>query len=141
MRDMPNEKLRLLERPRRLFGRHFDAGAGLIVGNSFEIVGMGEETTQGGRKIRIILRQALKLLMYALVRFNRPAGLLGNESLRRMEPRQISGAPRRIIKGDLQNGLGFQKQSVGLAEELRRFRRHRSRPSRRISRMSGERSE
>jgi hypothetical protein len=34
---MPNENLRLLERLRRLFGRHFDAGAGLIVGNSFEI--------------------------------------------------------------------------------------------------------
>ena len=73
---MRDEALGRHQRAGRLLRRNLGAGSGLIVGNGFEIVGVGQKGSQLGREIHVVLCQALKFRMYALVRFDRSAGPL-----------------------------------------------------------------
>ncbi len=137
---MRDKALRLRKRLPRLFRGHFGARAGFVVGNGFQVVRVRQKYADFGDERRAILRQTLKFRVDAFVCFDGSASLLGNEGLRRVEPCQIGRAARRVVEANAQHGLGFLKQLLRLGEKLRRFRRHKSRPSRRISRINGDRS-
>lgn len=68
------------------------------------------------------------------------AGLLEDQGLRGMEHRQISAAPGIVAEPITQGGLGVDKALLRFFEIAAGLRRHRSRPSRLSSCMSGVRS-
>jgi hypothetical protein len=53
---------------------------------------------------------------------------------------KVSGSASRSKETDCENEVCLPEQFVGLSKEVPRFRRHKSMPSRRISRINGVRS-
>jgi hypothetical protein len=69
-----------------------------------------------------------------------PAGALEDEGLRGVKCSDISGTTCIFVKTCRKHGLASFKMVVGVLQKALGFRRHRSRPSRRISCIRGERS-
>ena len=93
-----------------------------------------------GRETRIVLGQPQKLFLHSPVRFKHFACAVEKKSLRRMESSEICVASSVFAKPDTEHRRRVFQKLTRFGEEAHCFRRHNSRPSRRISCMSGERS-
>lgn len=74
------------------------------------------------------------------MRLGVPSRARGDQSLRRMEGRQVRIARRVLGNARRENNPGARQAFPRLVEMAGSFGRHRSTPSRRISRISGVRS-
>jgi hypothetical protein len=117
--DTINETRRRFDSRRRAFRRNLGAGAFFVIGNALEVVGLRQKNPQIVLEVRIILK---------------------DESLRGVKSGEIGGASGILVETDAEHDSGALKMLPSLPKKPARFRRHRSIPSRRISRMSDERS-
>ncbi len=65
-----NESIASLQGRRRALGRNLGARTRLIIGNSLEIVSLGEEGSQPDRECRVSLGEAMQFGLYTFMRLN-----------------------------------------------------------------------
>lgn len=85
----------------------------------------------------VILGQPEKFRLHAGVGLENLAVALENQRLRRMKASEISGTACCLIKPHPEHRFGVLQKLARLGEKAGRLRGHRSKPSRRISYISG----
>jgi hypothetical protein len=95
--QLGDEALGHLNGLRRFFRRHFGAGAGLVVGNGFQVLGLREKRAQFWIEGASVFGEALKPSVDSVVSFCSPSVVLEDESLRSMESGEVSRGSRRVI--------------------------------------------
>ena len=104
------------------------------------LVGLRQKNPQIVLEARIILGQAEKFSLHAFMGLEHLADALKDESLRGVKSGEIGGASGILVETDAEHDSGALKMLPSLPKKPARFWRHRSIPSRLISRMSDERS-
>ena len=139
VRHPPHEPPGLHDRVRGPLRRYVGAGTSFVVRDRFEVVRRAQKSPQIEIEARIVLGEAPELALDPSVRFHELTGLLDDKGLRGMQPRQISRAAG-FVRPTIQHPHCLRQAYMGLVHEQRRFRLHKSIPSRRISIISGVRS-
>lgn len=115
-------------------------GSAVVISDGFEVIGFRKKSPLVWGKARIVLGQAEKFDLNAFMTFEHLAGALEDNGLRGVKCGELSGSPCIVVKTRRKHGLAPLKMVIGVLQKAFRFRGHRSRPSCRISCMSGERS-
>jgi hypothetical protein len=121
--------------------RHDRIRPEFVIANRFQIVCLWQEPPQVHVDARLIDGQSRKFRVCTLVRLRRLAGSLEDKRLARLVARQISRASGILRQMDREHRPRMIKGQARFCQIAFGLRRHRSRPSRRISCISGVRSQ
>jgi hypothetical protein len=140
LRDLVDELLGGVDRRAGAVERHVDLGSHPVIGNRLDVVSLGQELAQLATEPGLVSRQPGKLGMHALVGFGVSSRAFRDQRLRRVKAREVGIAAGVFAYSGGENSSRATQALTGLVQMLLRFRRHRSMPSRRISRISEVRS-
>ncbi len=113
-------------------------GTSFVIGRLLEVIGGGEVASEPGVDCGIGFGEHVELALNASMRFGDSIGVLEDQCLRSMKL-SIAGKTRRLPRDAYrQDALGIGKRFSSAGEVGGGLRFHRSRPSLRISCISGE---
>ena len=121
-------------------GRNIGIGAGLVIGNGFQIIGAAEEGLQLRIEGRLVLHQAPQRVAHPAMPLDDPTGALDDHRVGRVQPGEIGRAAGLVGPVVGQHVLRLQQKFAGLVEEGGGFRGHKSTPSERSASINGVRA-
>jgi hypothetical protein len=129
-----------LNRRARSVEWHICSRPQLVVRYRFHVIRLWQETAQLCIEARFVSGQSRKFGVNTFVGLSIFARARGDESLRGMKGRKVGIAASILADTGGQNDPRAGQTLMGLIEMIGSFRRHKSTPSRRISRISDVRS-
>jgi len=112
--------------------------SGFVIGDGLQVVNLRQRASQVAAGLRV--RQSIELCVKPVVRFCRPSRSVVNQRLRSMKHRKVGIARGIVAQASRKIGIPVAEALLRLAQIGGYFRRHKSRPSRRISLIRGVRS-
>ena len=130
-----------LHRPGRVLGGRCLAWVRCVIDDILQVEPSRQKVAQGGINTRVVGGQQEEGVLDTMMGLHRPILTLENIRLRCVKAGQVCGASGVLGQADVEHALAPLQHGPRIGDELASLRLHSVMPSRRISRIRGERFE